>query len=66
MPVRADISVYRRIMNRQLKAADIELFAAFCVCGMYLVIDHCIFIKNQKVPIKNGFEIVYDDRRQLK
>ena len=31
MPVRADISVYRRIMNRQLKAADIELFAAFCV-----------------------------------
>jgi hypothetical protein len=29
MPVRADISVYRRIMNRQLKAADIELFAAF-------------------------------------
>ena len=66
MPVRADISVYRRIMNRQLKAADIELFAAFCVFGMYLVIDHCILIKNQKVPIKNGFEIVYDDRRQLK
>ena len=29
MPVGADISVYRSIMKRQLKAADIELFAAF-------------------------------------
>ena len=60
------MSVYRRIMNRQLKAADIELFAAFCVFVDVFGDRSLYFIRKSKSPIKNGFEIVYDDRRQLK
>ena len=52
MPVRADISVYRRIMNRQLKAADIELFAAFCVLVDVFGDRSLYFIRKLKSPHK--------------